>query len=425
MLFESTRILCATMVLTQEDRLIEISDRLLVMRQQEAAQYAVPDYLSTGWQQKLIDGTEPNDIVKVAVTPSTPRVRSSGDDVSSPYAAEPRSSGDDVSSPYAADPSSRINELWREKMCEWLYQIVDHLDFDRENVSVAMSHLDRYLATLSVDRRIFKLAGMTALYIAIKVYETGELNISGFIELSCGYFKNEHIVAMENSMLPSLNWYVHPPTPIAFCRDLMSLVSGDISESIRHDVMKNARFMTELSVCEYWFVSKKPSSIALASLVNAIELQGPHRISDIYKKDFLRRVVQIGIDIVNDKDFLDCYERLSEIYTEGGFTSIHEESNLPAVIVDPVGEMNDPVVNDLKGGEESMMSVLVSARKLNTLIAPAVRVVSPNTPSPSKRKAHSSPRSSGAKEASVNLTTDFSSEEESPSSRTRKRNRNA
>ena len=85
-------------------------------------------------------------------------------------------------------------------------------DFHREVVAVALSYLDRYLATRAVNRRIFQLAAMTALYLAIKLYEPGKLRLASLIELSRGYFLAEHIVIMEDSILQSLGWHVHPPT---------------------------------------------------------------------------------------------------------------------------------------------------------------------------------------------------------------------
>ena len=46
--------------------------------------------------------------------------------------------------------NTQINKLglWREQICEWCYLVVDHFDFGREAVSVTMSYLDRYLASV-------------------------------------------------------------------------------------------------------------------------------------------------------------------------------------------------------------------------------------------------------------------------------------
>lgn len=101
----------------------------------------------------------------------------------------------------SSNASGKINECWREKICEWCYQVIDHFDFNREVVEISLSYLDRFLCTRTVTKKAFQLAAMTCLYMAIKLYEPTSLKISSIIELSRGYFTIEHIVAMENTIL--------------------------------------------------------------------------------------------------------------------------------------------------------------------------------------------------------------------------------
>ena len=375
------------MVFTREDLLVDISQRLKVMRVQEATHYVIPDYLKVEFQDQLREATDA-DQAALAAEEAAKKVKKTGGDVTraaeESNARQPSSSassndedgdgaptesadgasgegGSTDSSNNGASTNSTINELWREKICEWCYQVVDHFDFNREVVSVAMNYLDRYLATRLVNRRIFQLAAMTALYLAIKLFEPGKLRMASLIDLSRGYFMAEHIVTMEDSMLQSLKWYVHPPTSFAFCRDFMRLVSGDISPRARHDVNELARFMTELSVCDYWFITKKPSSIALAALINAIELQGPRRVDPRYKVEFLHRVVELGMDIASDDEIIECYERLREMYIAGGYTPNLEDAP-PAsegggriATISPTGVADGPDADDLNDDDLSQM----------------------------------------------------------------------
>lgn len=287
---------------TTDVKYIEVCERLKVMRRQESTHYSTPDYLAAEWQARLVEEAAEDDIAREVNELANPNEGSSGQ-----------------------TSSSQINELWREKICEWCYQVVDHFDFNREVVNVAMTYLDRYLATRTVNRRIFQLAAMTALYLAIKLFEPGKLRMSSLIELSRGYFLAEHIVAMEDSMLQALSWHVHPPTPFAFCRDLTKLISADVTPRLRHDISELARFLTELSVCDYYFVTRKPSSIAMASIINAMELMGAHRIDPRYKVQFLHHVVEAGLDIANDDEIIQCYERLREMYIAGGYTPTSDD----------------------------------------------------------------------------------------------------
>ena len=292
----------------------ELRERLKELRRKETCtHYRVPDYLDADWQTRLVEeAVEDDNIARVVNGLSNP---------------------DDIDASSDQTSFNQINDLWREKMCEWFYSVVDHFDYSREVVNIAMSYLDRYLAQRKVNRRIFQLAAMTAIYLAIKLFNPGEFHMSSLIELSRGYFLAEHIEQMEDAMLQALSWHVHPPTPFAFSRDMIKLVSADVTPRLRHELSELARFLTELSVCDYYFVTRKPSSIAVAAIINAIELMGPEKIEPKYKVGFLHNIVSIGLDIDNDGDeIIECYERLREMYIAGGYTSTsddEDEDDLP------------------------------------------------------------------------------------------------
>lgn len=71
----------------------------------------------------------------------------------------------------------RITESDRLKIADWCYSLIDHCEFNRETVAIAMELTDRYLSQASSssralqDRNQFQLVAMTALYIAIKTNE--------------------------------------------------------------------------------------------------------------------------------------------------------------------------------------------------------------------------------------------------------------
>jgi lipoyl(octanoyl) transferase len=156
--------------------MVDLVERITVMLEQESKYYCTEDYLSSDFQQKL-----------ASIVADT-------DDLIPPVASATNSSS-------TSSSSSGINEVWREKICEWSYQVIDHFAFSREVVSISIHYLDRYLATRHVNKKMFQLAAMTTLYIAIKLYEPGRLSMPSMIELSRGYFLVEQMAAMEMSIL--------------------------------------------------------------------------------------------------------------------------------------------------------------------------------------------------------------------------------
>lgn len=155
----------------------DIGDRFAAIRQQEDHIYKCLDYFSPEFQAKQAKefANNPNICQFISMT--------------------------NTGSSLTSSARTRINECWRDKICEWSYQVIDHFDFNREIVSISLNYLDRYLSTCPVNRKVFQLAGMTSLFLAIKLYETSSLKMSTFIELSRGYFSIEHLTAMETAIL--------------------------------------------------------------------------------------------------------------------------------------------------------------------------------------------------------------------------------
>jgi lipoyl(octanoyl) transferase len=154
--------------------MVDLLERLEVLLEQELLSYRTEDYLDPGFQQRL--------------------------QVS--YADENQSHSSSFSTNSSSTSASGINEVWREKICEWSYQVIDHFDFSREVVSISIHYLDRYLSARPVNKKVFQLAAMTSLYLAIKLYEpAGTLSMKSMIELCRGFFLVEQMEEMEMTIL--------------------------------------------------------------------------------------------------------------------------------------------------------------------------------------------------------------------------------
>jgi hypothetical protein len=172
--------------------------------------------------------------------------------------------------------SKPVDEDCRVRMCEWCYQVVDFCKFRRETVGIGMSYLDRYLCTEKgidalCNRKIYQLAAMTALYIAIKIHEPLEMETSLLADLSRGCYKENEFVDMEQNILSALHFRVNGPTPLGFVQHIMALIPRSVHPTVAAILMDYARYQIELAVSEQSFVDVRPSIIALASVLNAVE----------------------------------------------------------------------------------------------------------------------------------------------------------
>lgn len=112
---------------------------------------------------------------------------------------------------------------------------------------------------------------------------------------------------------------MHPPTSYCFAKHVLFLLPyTSISMDARYDILELARFLTELSVIDYFFVVHRPSNVALAALLNAIEESpGASTSAQLELASELRRVP--GLD-PNCQEVLECRNRLKVLYSQGGYT---------------------------------------------------------------------------------------------------------
>jgi len=241
-----------------------------------------------------------------------------------------------------ADCRGPVDENCRRKMCIWCCQVVDFFKFNtRETVFMASSYLDRFLSssdesaeTALFNRKEYQLFSMTSLYLAIKVHETIEVDVSIMVKLSRGDYRVEDFVRAEADLIRALAWRLNGPTPTEFVRRFVSLLPPDaakrpgstsnfdqarqdqhddidgndddddsnISSSSHHRVtneymlMDFARFQTEISVTDYTFVATRPSLIATASVLNAVDTIENLSLTAQQKQDFVQ-AIQKAVDI--------------------------------------------------------------------------------------------------------------------------------
>merc|ERR1711937_624983 len=147
----------------------------------------------------------------------------------------------------------------------------------RETVAIAMNCLDRFMSTSSgqeilLDRNLYQLAAMTALYSSVKIHEQEAMDPKLVSTLSRGVHSAEAVEAMESKMLNAIQWRVNPPTAMSFVRSMIDLVPDHLMNSCERDtILDTAKFQIEMIVTEYDFCTFNASSIAYACAMNAVE----------------------------------------------------------------------------------------------------------------------------------------------------------
>mmetsp|Transcript_36244 Transcript_36244/g.76166 ORF Transcript_36244/g.76166 Transcript_36244/m.76166 type:complete len:359 (+) Transcript_36244:63-1139(+) len=253
----------------------EGADSLSIMMKKECATYACSDYLNDR---------------------SSSRSRSSG-----------------------LNHEQKITPDDRSKLVDWCYEIVDRCRLDRESVAVAMDIADRFMCTIVAqgsqgqgalqvqdsilyDRGQYQLLILTAIYISIKLNGQEILSSADFSAITHDSYSTEEIESMELKILHGLKWIICCPTALQMgyqILELMATASSQVREAKNAGPLDSGRiawnflreelaFQTETAVRGYRFVTQRYSTIAVASILNAIE-----QVNDVEYEIFLQALIYV------------------------------------------------------------------------------------------------------------------------------------
>jgi Cyclin, N-terminal domain/Cyclin, C-terminal domain len=140
-------------------------------------------------------------------------------------------------------------------------------------VAISLSLFDRYLATVGnrCNGNLALLASLTTMHIAIKLHDPKKIKLGTLANLSRGQFGPKNIEQMEWAILTALNWRLHPPTQYAFVAMLLLFLPQEVHSSVRQRLHDVSMYLTELAVCDSYFVDVPCSKVAFAAILVVME----------------------------------------------------------------------------------------------------------------------------------------------------------
>jgi hypothetical protein len=96
-------------------------------------------------------------------------------------------------------------------------------------------------------------------------------------------------------------------------------VNAVVDSSILQDVLELSRFLTELSVIDYFFATKSASSVAVAALLNSMEVLN---LGLIIPKCADKLKMLDDFDPMS-KEVMECRSRLHELFVQGDYSRNH------------------------------------------------------------------------------------------------------
>ena len=169
----------------------------------------------------------------------------------------------------------------RTKMVEWCYDIIDKCQLDREIVAIAMNLVDRFFSKPNSTtimqflqvRELYQLLVVTALYMSIKVHESEVLGSDFFADISKGLYSVKQIEDTELMILKQLEYRLCSPTSIQMANHILSLFLPyvNLSQSTWNCILQEVEYQNECTVFDYYFSTQRPSTVAVASIINSLE----------------------------------------------------------------------------------------------------------------------------------------------------------
>lgn len=217
---------------------------------------------------------------------------------------------------------SRLNSpnlIWREKVTQWCYDVVDHLDESRDLVFVAMNILDRYSAlymSSSTNERDYETAALTALFLAVRISGGRSLDAPDLVRMSRLGVTVQEIVQVGRAMTDGLSWDIKIFTPADFCNAFINLLPLSNNICLRHSIAETCRYLVEISVCDVSFSGVCASKIAFAALVSTVNTGNRFHLPEEERLSLLSQINElIDLDYA-DANISSLCARLDGIYNQ-------------------------------------------------------------------------------------------------------------
>ena len=205
---------------------------------------------------------------------------------------------------------------------------MDHYNFPRECVSVALNFIDRMMTSyICSSCQDYQLIAVGCVFLAMKLAGGARvLSVDCMVQHIQGRFSKQEIVNMEYKILSTLQWLVHPPTALDFLYhywNVLVLQPKRCGTDDCHDILDSATFLVEHSVIDAFFSAQKPSVIAIAALSLTIQVPIP--------------------GFIDPPSFQLCVRRLHDLSAQNiAATEQHQRTRSPVSVSSPSSTTHIP-----------------------------------------------------------------------------------
>ena len=205
-----------------------------------------------------------------------------------------------------------INYNMRAILIDWLAEVSDEFGLDNRTLYLAVTHIDRFLSVMSVQRDKLQLVGTACLFIAAKYEEIYPPEASDFVFITDDTYTQEQLFRMEQLIVKALDCDVSAPIILDFLDPLLAAAGCTVDEQTQSSSKYKALGHLAMFLCELTlqdsskFLKYLPHVIAASAI-----LLSSHTMSLPIASDTL--VMKCNAD---RKTLLNCMDDLQDAFME-------------------------------------------------------------------------------------------------------------
>ncbi|XP_037076534.1 G2/mitotic-specific cyclin-B3-like [Pollicipes pollicipes] len=193
-----------------------------------------------------------------------------------------------------------LTEMMRAILVDWMVEVQESFELNHETLYMAVQLVDVYLGHVVVSRETLQLVGATAIFVACKFDERLPPPLDDFLYICEDAYARREVIFTEMKMLRTVNFDLGLPVSYRFLRRYARCCKLSI------EVLTLARYILELSLMEYQFVTVAGSRMAAAALTLAVLMRSPDQFAAI------RRTVE-HFSEYKTEEFKDVVHKLNDM----------------------------------------------------------------------------------------------------------------
>lgn len=175
---------------------------------------------------------------------------------------------------------TELNERMRAILIDWMVEVQVQFRLKTETLYLAISIVNRYLASNVVKRSTLQLVGVCALFIASKYEEVRPPPVNDFVLITDSTYSKEQILSFEGNILLALGFKLSVPSPLCFLEQLAQRLNFSPKN------LFFARYIMELGMLEPLMLKYTPSLQAATAIYITRVKMGEHCWDEDAEKEF-------------------------------------------------------------------------------------------------------------------------------------------